>query len=66
MLDILRNTKIGSSLNLSNDWTAFSVPAYVNIPCIQGILNRAELVWHAENGKPRIRYEGNISNGIDM
>ena len=53
-------------MNLSNDWAAFTVPAYVNIPYIQGILNRAELVWHAENGKPRIRYEGNISNGIDM
>ena len=38
----------GSSLNLSNGWTAFTVPAYANSPRIQGILSRAELVWHAE------------------
>ena len=38
----------GTSLDRSNDWATFTVPAYVNIPKIQGILSRAELVWHAE------------------
>ena len=38
----------GSSLNLSNDWAELTAPAYVHIPRIQGILSRAELVWHAE------------------
>lgn len=38
----------GTDLNVKDDWTALTVPAYVHIPRIQGILSRAELVWHAE------------------
>ena len=38
----------GASMVLPNDWTTFTTPAHVNIPKIQGILSRAELVWYAE------------------
>ena len=38
----------GASLDLQPDWTTFTTPAYINIPRVQGILTRSELVYHAE------------------
>lgn len=38
----------GAPLNLPKDWPSFTTPPHVNIPRVQGLLNRAELVYHAE------------------
>ena len=38
----------GAALDLQPNWTTFTTPAYINIPRVQGILSRAELVYHAE------------------
>ena len=38
----------GTDLDVKDDWSALTVPAYVHVPRIQGLLNRAEIVHHAE------------------
>ena len=38
----------GTDLNVKDDWTALTVPAYAHVPQIQGLLNRAEIVYYAE------------------
>ena len=38
----------GTDLNVKDDWTALTVPAYAHVPQIQGLLNRAEIVHYAE------------------
>lgn len=38
----------GAPLDLRQNWNSFTSPAYINIPRVQGILNRAELVYYAE------------------
>lgn len=38
----------GAPLDLQPNWNTFTTPAHINIPRVQGILSRAELVYHAE------------------
>lgn len=38
----------GTVLDIKNNWASLTVPAYANTPRIQGILNRAEIVYYAE------------------
>lgn len=56
----------GSPQDFLPDWTAFTTPAYVNIPRLQGILNRAELVYLAEQTYRHFAQSAAASIGMEF